>query len=145
MLALTTWRFTCGFVLAAMLVGCETPQWALKLDEAFAPSTVKKSDPADARDHRTKYVASRDSASLNWLLAHKIDSGMSLADVCKVLGEQGELEERKNWITNRGGNYQIGDDVYAFGPDNKGRKLYLVFRENMLVNFDPTEFEKSSR
>jgi hypothetical protein len=34
--------------------------------------------------------------------------------------------------------------VYAFGPDSEGQTVYLAFREDMLVNFDPLDFRSSA-
>lgn len=141
MSVVTDWRPGCGLILALVLAGCETPHWAQKLDEAFAPGPDTKAVTAEAHEHREKYVTSRDSASLRWLLAHKVDAGMPYDEVCRVLGEQGEHEERKNWLIKGDSTLQIGDDAYGFGPDNKGKKYMLFFRDNLLVNFDPDDYK----
>ncbi|HTI50818.1 MAG TPA: hypothetical protein VL475_07700 [Planctomycetaceae bacterium] len=130
-----------GILLATTLSGCETPGWAQRLDDAFSASPRDKGHARDEEERqRKKYAGSRDREALHWLLRHRVDSGMSYHEVCRTLGEDGVRESRDNWIKNNGGNYQVGDDVYAFGPDNKGQTLYLVFREDKLVNFDPKEF-----
>jgi hypothetical protein len=66
---------------------------------------------------------------------------MSYDDVRHVLGEDGTHEERDRWLKTKGINIRIDDDVYSFGPDSDNRTLYLFFREDRLINFDPTDFE----
>lgn len=131
-----------GILLATILAGCETPGWAERLDEAFTFSPGKDAGHyrEEGERHRKKYAATHDREALHWLLRHCIEPGMSYHDVCRALGEDGVRESRDNWIKNNGGNYQVGDDAYAFGPDNHGQTLYLVFRDDKLVNFDPREF-----
>jgi hypothetical protein len=134
-----------GILLAAVFSGCETPGWAERLDQAFTfDPPDRKQSRNEEEQHRKKYAATRDRDALHWLLRHRIDSGMSYHDVCRTLGEDGSRESRDNWIKNNGGNYQVGDDVYAFGPDSKGQTLYLVFRDDKLVNFDPKEFSSTA-
>ena len=133
-------RLICGLLLAFALAGCETPQWAQKLDEAFAPGPDPKSTAAEARDYREKYVTSLDGEALRWLLSHKVHAGMSYDEVRRVLGDPGEREERKNWLITKESTLQIGDEAYGF-RDNKGKKYMLYFRDNLLVNFDPDEYK----
>lgn len=130
-------------LLALLASGCETPGWAERLDEAFTPAP--KVTPQDVEQHRTRYFKSRDREELYWLLRHEVESGMSYEDVCHAIGQNGVPEKHDTWVKTNGGNYQLGDHVYAFGPDNQGQTVYLVFRENKLVNFDPTEFSSSGR
>lgn len=127
-----------SLLLAGLLAGCETSGWAHKLERAF--SSRPQTTSADEERYRRKYVGNHDRQALYWLLRHRIDSGMAYGEVCRVLGEEGTRESRDNWIKTNGGNYQLGDDAYAFGPDSDGQTLYLVFRDDKLVNFDPTEF-----
>jgi hypothetical protein len=78
---------------------------------------------------------------MRWLLAHRVKGGMSYAAVCHVLGEDGERETKDRWLKTGGVNIRIDDEVYAFGPDSEGRNLYLFFRDDRLINFDPDEFK----
>ncbi|MFN0196201.1 MAG: hypothetical protein ACKVT0_05615 [Planctomycetaceae bacterium] len=100
-----------------------------------------KSDFKLAEKYRERYQETREPDAICWLLAHEIHSGMSLDDVNRTLGENGVREENSSWLTTNGGNYRTDDDVYRWGPDSEGGTIYLVFRENHLVNFDPHEFE----
>jgi hypothetical protein len=135
-----------GLLLAATISGCETPGWAERLDESFSMPNFKssKASAADEEQHRKEYAASRERVALYWLLHHRIESGMGYHQVCQILGEDGVRESRDNWVKTGDGSYQVGDDVYAFGPDSEGQTLYLVFRDNKLVNFDPDEFKDAS-
>lgn len=133
--------FAAGLFLAGLSAGCETSGWAQKLEQAF--SSRPHSTSGDEERHRRKYMGNHDRQALYWLLRHRIQSGMSYGDVCRILGEEGTRESKDNWIKSNGGNYQVGDDAYAFGPDSDGQTLYLLFRDDKLVNFDPTEFSDS--
>lgn len=130
-----------GLLVGALSIGCETSGWTRKLERAF--SSRPHSTSAEEEHYRNKYVGNHDRQALYWLLRHRIDAGMPYGDVCRVLGEEGVRETRDNWIKTNGGNYQLGDDAYAFGPDSDGQTLYLVFRDDKLVNFDPTEFDST--
>lgn len=132
-----------GLFLVGLLSGCETSGWAHKLERAF--SSRPQSTSAEEERYRRMYLGNHDRQALYWLLRHRIHSGMPYGDVCRILGEEGVRESRDNWIKTNGGNYQLGDDAYAFGPDSDGQTLYLVFRDDKLVNFDPTEFSPTMR
>jgi hypothetical protein len=126
---------------AALCAGCETPAWVRSLNEAFAARRPDASFEAQ-ETHRHDYLATHSRQSMRWLLGHCVDAGMSYKEVCRALGEEGARETQDTWIKTRGGPYQVGDDVYAFGPDNEGQSVYLVFREDQLIGFDPEEFRK---
>ena len=57
------------------------------------------------------------------------------------MGEDGTLETGDRRLMTGGGNYRVGDEMYAFGPDSKGKTVYLAFREDRLVNFERSEFK----
>lgn len=65
---------------------------------------------------------------------------MSLTEVRQALGDEGMREENDRWIKTGGGHYRSNDKVHKWGPDNKGRTYYLVFREDNLVDYDPEEY-----
>lgn len=79
---------------------------------------------------------------MSWLLAHCVAPGMSYKEVCRALGEEGSPEANDRWIKTRGTTYQVGDDTYCFGPDSEGQSVYLVFREDKLIGFDPEAFRR---
>lgn len=85
---------------------------------------------------RESYQTEKDPAAIQWLLAHRIRTGMSVSDVSHIIGEDGQREYESNQILKNDGNYQQTDKVYRWGPDRMGRTYMLVFREDKLVNFD---------
>lgn len=129
----------CAGLAALVLAGCESPSWTHTLNESFAAKD--EGGPRTEEEHRHDYIANHSRKSLRWLLAHRVKPGMSYEQVCHVLGEDGTREERDRWLKTKGINIRIDDDVYSFGPDSDGRNLYLFFREDRLINFDPTDFE----
>jgi hypothetical protein len=126
--------------LAALAVGCET------LHEAGVPGmrafVSSHRRAAEEESHRHAYQQDRSPASMQWLLAHRVHSGMSVADVSRILGEEGVREYDDLPIKTNGGHYRTGDQVYHWGPNSVGRTVYLVFRDGSLVNFNPDEFRE---
>ncbi len=129
----------CTWLAAMALSGCESPSWTHTLNESFKASEERQ--PRTEEEHRREYIEHHSRKSMRWLLAHRVSPGMSYQKVCHVLGEDGKREERDQWLKTGGVNRRIDDEVYSFGPDSDGRMLYLFFREDRLINFDPTEFE----
>jgi hypothetical protein len=129
----------CTGLMALVLTGCESASWTHTLNESFAAKPER--GPRTEEEHRREYIATHSRKSLRWLLAHRVKPGMSYNDVCHMLGEDGTREERDRWLKTSGINIRIDDEVYAFGPDSENRTLYLFFREDRLINFDPTDFE----
>ncbi len=119
--------------------GCES------LYEAGVPGMTQfvdvESRRGEAEHFREQYVEDKSPAALRWLLRHEIRTGMTFDAVNHVLGHDGRPESDHRWITTKGGHYRRGDHVYKWSPDSEGNVPYLVFRDGMLVNFDPTEFE----
>ncbi len=93
--------------------------------------------------HRKEYQEHGSPAALRWLLANRIQAGMSVAEVEKVLGQTATREFNDTWLKTKGGHYRSGDSTYKWGPDSEGRTLYLVFREGKLVNFNPRDYNDS--
>jgi hypothetical protein len=90
--------------------------------------------------HRKQYQTERSRDSLRWLLANRVQQGMSHADVARVLGEDGTYEENARWIKQNSTVYREDDELFRFGPDDKGRSIYLPFRNGKLANYDPKLF-----
>jgi len=128
-----------GLLLTLVLSGCETPGWG-RLDEIFSPSHPKIT-PAEEERHRVEYIETRSQESIQWLLRHCVENGMSHETVSNVLGEQGTREAQDGKFKAGGGtSVQVGDDLYVYGPDDHSRMYYLVFRENVLVGFEPKDY-----
>ncbi|MDA0835255.1 MAG: hypothetical protein O2955_17490 [Planctomycetota bacterium] len=128
-----------GICLLVSNVGCQS----LKIkDNRFNCGLFScKTDRNEAEKRRQTYQSERDPESICWLLAHEVHSGMMLEEVNQVLGENGVREENSQWITTKGGNYRADDVAYRWGPDSEGGTVYLIFREDRLVNFDAATFK----
>lgn len=97
----------------------------------------------DEEIHRQRYQRDRDPDDLHWLLANRIESGMTVSEVGRTIGEEGRQVYDDGWIKRGGGYYQSGDKAWKWDPDRNGQSLILVFREGRLVNFDPTQYDQS--
>ncbi len=128
-----------AWFLTLALAGCESAEWTRTLNESF--NGTAPSGPRNEEDHRREYIATHSRKSMRWLLGHCVKTGMSYAEVCRVMGEEGERETKDRWLKTTGMNVRVDDEVYAFGPDSDGRILYLFFREDRLINFDPSDFK----
>lgn len=106
----------------------------------FASLLNSESRQREEERHRSRYQEERSPADLNWLMRNCVESGMTPSEINGVLGEHGQRVYDDDWIKNRGGHYHAGDDTWKWGPDREGNSVYLVFRGNKLVNFDPNEF-----
>jgi hypothetical protein len=140
-----------GSVIVALLAsglavlagaGCESPSWKHTLNESFnAKDGDEASGPQTEEEHRREYAATHSRKSMRWLLGHRVRPGMSYNEVCHVLGEEGERETKDRALKTTALNVRIDDEVYSFGPDSDGRALYLFFRDDRLINFDPSDFQ----
>ena len=131
-------RSICAWIAAVAFAGCESPDWTRSLNESFAAN-----DHPSARteeEHRQEYISTHSPESMRWLLSHCVEMGMSYKKVCHIMGEDGTLETGDRRLLADGGNYRVGDEMYAFG-DSRGKIVYLAFREDRLVNFDRSEFK----
>lgn len=116
-------------------MGCES------LTESKSLFTSAENDhEAQAEEHRMRFLKDRNSADLNWLLANAVKSGMSRGEISQVLGEDGQRVRDDARFKRNGGHYRENDTIWKWGPDNKGQSIFLAFRDNKLVNFDPDEF-----
>jgi hypothetical protein len=129
----------CAWLAAMLISGCESPSWTHSLNESF--HAQEEGRPRTEEEHRREYIATHNRKSMRWLLAHCVNPGMSYQKVCHVLGEDGKHEERDRWLKTGGVNIRIDDEVYSFGPDSDGRMLYLFFRDDRLINFNPEDFQ----
>jgi len=134
-----TVRFSVVLFAIAVAVGCESPDWTRSLNDSYAQQERPSSKSEE--QHRQDYQATKSHEALRWLLANCVRTGMSYNQVCQVLGvEDGTLETHDRQLKSGGGNYRVDDEMYGFGPDTKGKTVYLAFRENRLVNFDADQF-----
>jgi hypothetical protein len=132
-------RWVCAGVTFMALAGCESPEWTRSLNDSFAATDQPDSKTEEA--HRQEYIETHSHESMYWLLSHCVEMGMSKKKVCHILGEEGTPETGDRRLLAGGGNYRVGDEMFSFGPDSKGKTVYLAFREDRLVNFDRAEFK----
>jgi hypothetical protein len=130
----------CVWLATLGLAGCESPAWTKSLNESFGIRD-DSSGPRTEEDHRREYVKTHSRKAMRWLLYRCVKQGMSYEQVCHILGEDGERETNDRWLKTGGANIRVDDLVYSFGPDSEGHMLYLYFREDRLINFDPSEFK----
>jgi len=131
----------CGIVLILLGTGCETmPEWDSNALAGPETRTAEKKI-SQAEKYRMRFQTKRDPEALNWLLKHRLHSGMSRNSVEKELGEEGEFQEKSKWLKATGGTFRTSDEAYKWGPDESGRSVYLIFRDDVLVNFHPEDFE----
>lgn len=119
--------------LAIAASGCGSPP----VLPGFAREDVSKQQVAE---YQQRFLIDGDPKALDWLLAHRIENGMSVEEVSSVLGDSGEKLEQDGQYKNKGGFYQTTDQGYRWGPDRQGRSVTLFFREGRLIQFDPDEF-----
>lgn len=121
------------------IAGCESPEWTRSLNDSFA--AADQPNPKLEEQYREEYAATHSPKSMRWLLSHCVEMGMSYKKVCQIMKEEGAPVTGDKSVLSGGGNYRVGDEVYAFGPDTNGKTVYLVFREDRLVNYDRSEFK----
>lgn len=126
--------------LGCMLVtsGCQALEQSGFIPEALLVNGDEMA--RKEREHRLQYIEKGDPDALRWLLGHRIETGMTLAEVNKVFGQEGVEETDDGWIKKHNSRYRRSDNTYGWGPDSRGESIYLVFRNEQLVNFDPAEF-----
>jgi len=131
-----------GLLSLILLAGCGTLNGTgiASLDAI----TREKGQVRDEETQRRRFREERDPDAMRWLLANRIASGMTSAEVEQIFGETGEREFNDRWLKASNGLYHEEDVVYKWGPDRNGRTVYLAFREGRLVNFDPEEYRSSA-
>lgn len=124
-----------GLVLAA--AGCETT-----LPErlpGIAQLRPTEDELQKEEECRVKFQTDRDPESLDWLMDHCLNAGVSVEDVNALFGTEGERLENDRWVKAKS-RYREDDETWQWGPDNQGRSIYLVFREGRLI-YNPKERE----
>lgn len=133
----------CGITLILLSTACESvPDWGSSGVSFVHQAKKPKTNPAES--YRTRFQTDRDSKALDWILKNRLYSGMSRGNVEKEIGEAGEFQEASKWLKATGGTFRTTDEAYKWGPDESGRSVYLIFRDNILVNFNPEDFELGS-
>jgi hypothetical protein len=71
--------------------------------------TREKKEVRSEESQRRRFREERDPEAMRWLLGHRVASGMSLADVNQVFGEEGAREYGDRWLKAGNGLYHEGD------------------------------------
>lgn len=129
------------FALPLLAAGCESPAI-----DAFDMWLVgdRLEDERLAAEHRERFQQNGDPAALRWLLAYRVAAGMSLTEVNQTLGQEGERVYDAGRLKRGDGRYHETDEFYKWGPGSDGRSVYLAFRDDRLLHFDPSEFADES-
>jgi len=135
MLCVSGWAITFCFVVP----GCGSTNTARMMRSFLLPPDEISED--EIEHHRERFQTDRDPEALDWLLANAIDAGMSVNQVEQILAENGQRVFADRKFKTNGGYYRSGDHVYKWNPDNRGRSIYLIFRDDKLVNYNPDEFK----
>jgi hypothetical protein len=96
---------------------------------------------AETESYRGRFQQERAQDAARWLLANRVRQGMSPGDVADIFGEQGERVYEDEWLKSGGGQFQVGDETWKWGPDDHGTSYYLMFRSGRLTNFNPDQFQ----
>jgi len=133
------WSTIGVFSTALMVVGCSSFSTA-QMRELFAPDDEVTLDQIAER--REEFRRTQSPEAFCWMLANCVENGLPREDIEKVLGQKGKYEPSDRLLKSHNKFYRRGDKVYSYGPDNKGRAYYLVYRDNRLVGFDRKQFEQ---
>jgi hypothetical protein len=131
-------RHTVPVVLLLVLAGCEGGP--ARGFAGLRPASGGPSAEKTELEYRQQYQTERDPQALGWLLANRIRQGVSVGDVNEVLGQDGEREFDDLKLKAGNPAYRADDIAYRWGPDNEGRAIYLLFRDDKLLNYDPKQF-----
>jgi hypothetical protein len=101
---------------------------------------VKDEREQQVPHYREQFLLERDPEALNWLLANRVQNGMSVMEINHMLGEDGERIERDQRFKVNANEILQTDVAYQWGPDRNGRTIVLFFREGRLIQFRPDEF-----
>ena len=125
-------------ILLLVLAGCEGgPAESIN---GLRSASGRSSDEKTESEYRKDYQTDRDPEALGWLLANRIRQGMGVGEVNEVLGQDGTREFDDQKLKAGNPAYRADDISYRWGPDSGGRAIYLLFREDKLLNFDPQQF-----
>lgn len=128
-----------GLLIAAFLGGCVELPTLSTLPGISSP----KISETDTAKHRYEFQTNRTPESLDWLLVNRIQNGLSVAEIGRLLGETGEREFADRELKTSGDGHYLDTDVaYRWGPDANGRTIVLFFRDGKLVNFNPEELRR---
>jgi len=135
----------CGWLVGAVLVaaGCQAGYRDFKLPGIPSPEELQ-AESRTADKQRERYRRTQDAAAFRWLLAKRIRTGMTLAEVNRELGQDGNRRYGDARFKARNVGVQATDETWEWGPDKDGTTYMLFFRNDRLVNFEPSQYDDSA-
>jgi len=139
---MTSRKFSLGCIMFAVCIlsGCEGGlHQAMRLPGIPSAADLRE-QTRTAAEHRRRFKETGDPKSIRWLLAHRVQEGMSVEEVDRVLGVDGKrrYEDASFKAHNRG--VRATDATYEWGPDSKGSPYLLFFRNDRLINHRPERY-----
>jgi hypothetical protein len=138
----------CGLAVCAVLAvtattGCEIALRSLKLPGGPPTSGELEAEAQQAGRQRKRFRETQDAAALRWLLAKRVRTGMALAEVNRELGQDGNRRYEDAKFKARNIGVRQTDETWEWGPDKNGTTYVLFFRNDRLMNFDPSQYDDS--
>jgi hypothetical protein len=136
--------FACICLAVALAVGCEAALREMKLPGGPPTTGELQAESRMADRQRERYRETQDATALRWLLAKRIRSGMTLAEVNRELGQDGSRRYEDSRFKARNIGVQRTDETWEWGPDKHGATYLLFFRNDRLVNYEPSQYDDSA-
>jgi hypothetical protein len=133
----------CAGMVAAAAVGCLPNYPYIKLPGELSPEDLQAASRT-ADKQRERYRGTQEAAAFRWLLAKRIHTGMTLAEVNRELGQDGSRRYEDARFKARNIGVQTTDETWEWGPDKDGTTYMLFFRNDRLVNFEPSQYDDSA-
>lgn len=138
----------CGFFACAALavlaaVGCESVLRTIKLPGGPPTIAELRAEAQLADKQRKRFRRALDPAAFRWLLANRVRSGMTLGEVNRELGQDGNRRYEDAQFKARNIGVQRTDETWEWGPDKEGTTYILFFRNDRLTGFDPSQYDDS--
>jgi len=124
----------------ALCTGCESGLKNVKLP-GIPTAEELEAETDKAEQERQRYRTEHDPQAIRWLLANRVRQGMTLEQVNRILGEDGQRLYNDAHLKNRTTGTRLTDVTYQWGPDSDGQVYVLFFRNDRLLNFNPGDYE----
>ena len=129
-------------VVAAAISGCESGFRNIKLP-GFSSQAEVAAETRSAAKQRDRFQESQSSEAIRWLLSKRISNGMTLSEVDHVIGQDGQRRWNDAQFKSRNAGVIATDESWEWGPDEKGMSYILFFRNDRLVNFEPSLYDNA--
>ena len=130
-------RYVSLVVVSVAIFGCESGLRNLKIPGVSSQAELAAETRLEAKK-RDRFQESKSPEAIRWLLSKRIQTGMTLSEVNRVIGQDGLRRWNDAQFKSRNAGVLATDETWAWGPDEKGNSYFLFFRNDRLVNFDPS-------